>query len=146
MASNRKVAGTSRLDVRWRCVTPAGTTENGTGLARVRSGSWRRLERERALRTSPLARLSDTSTAAPSATSILRTAGGPASIEHICVIETGDLAYTVSYERRTTSLDGGELHARALRVTHVYRRSPSGKWRLVHRHADYAQPDPRQTP
>lgn len=73
-------------------------------------------------------------------------AGGPASIERICVIETGDLACTVSYERRTTSLDGGEVHERALRVTHVYRRSPSGQWRLVHRHADYAQPDPRQAP
>ena len=72
-------------------------------------------------------------------------AGGPAWIEHICVIETGDLAYTVSYERRTTSLDGGEVHERALRVTHVYRRSPSGQWRLIHRHADYAQPDPRRT-
>src|SRR5260370_7688023 len=73
-------------------------------------------------------------------------AGGPASIEHICVIETGDLAYTVSYERRTTSLDGGEAHERALRVTHVYRRSPSGQWCLVHRHADYAQPHPPHTP
>ena len=71
---------------------------------------------------------------------------GPAPIEHICVIETGDLACTVNYERHTPSLHGGEVHERALQVTHVYRRSPDGQWRLVHRHADYAQPDPRQTP
>jgi ketosteroid isomerase-like protein len=72
-------------------------------------------------------------------------AGGPAEIEHISAIETGDLACTVSYERRTTSLDGAAVHERAMRVTHVYRRSPRGQWLLIHRHADYAQPDPRQT-
>jgi ketosteroid isomerase-like protein len=71
--------------------------------------------------------------------------GGPARIEHIVAMESGDLAYTVGYEHRTASLDGGDLHGRTLRVTHIYRRSANGQWRVVHRHADYAQRDTRQT-
>jgi ketosteroid isomerase-like protein len=71
--------------------------------------------------------------------------GGAARIEHLAVVEGADLGYTVGYEHRTTSLDGGEVHERTLRVTHIYRRSPDGQWHIVHRHADYAQPDPRRT-
>ena len=69
--------------------------------------------------------------------------GGPARIEHLAAVEGADLAYTVGYEHRTASLDGGQVHERSLRVTHIYRRSPDGNWHIVHRHADYAQPDPR---
>ncbi len=46
-----------------------------------------------------------------------------------------DLAYTVGYERHSTSVDGGPVQQFALRVTHVYRRE-NGEWKIVHRHAD----------
>lgn len=48
---------------------------------------------------------------------------------------SGDLAYTVGYERCTRSLDGGPIEATTLRVTHVYRRE-GGVWKIVHRHGD----------
>jgi ketosteroid isomerase-like protein len=73
-------------------------------------------------------------------------AGGPSKIDHILTVEGADLAFTVDYEHRTTSLDGGEIHERVLRVTHIYRRSDAGEWRVIHRHANYAQPDPRSAP
>jgi ketosteroid isomerase-like protein len=48
---------------------------------------------------------------------------------------SGDLAYTVGYERHTTSVDGGPVEPHTLRVTHVYRRE-DGEWKIVHRHGD----------
>ncbi len=48
---------------------------------------------------------------------------------------SGDLAYTVGYERCTRSLDGGPAESTVLRVTHVYRRE-NGEWKIVHRHGD----------
>ncbi|MFE6256620.1 YybH family protein [Agromyces sp. NPDC057865] len=45
-----------------------------------------------------------------------------------------DMAYTVGYERFTTSIDG-EPRTLTLRATQVYRRE-NGEWRVVHRHAD----------
>ena len=48
---------------------------------------------------------------------------------------SGDLGYTVAYERTTASVRGGPAEPYVLRVTHVYRRE-SGEWRVVHRHAD----------
>jgi ketosteroid isomerase-like protein len=48
---------------------------------------------------------------------------------------SGDLAYTVGYERNTTSTDGAPLESHTLRVTHVYRRE-NGEWKIVHRHGD----------
>jgi ketosteroid isomerase-like protein len=63
--------------------------------------------------------------------------------EHAVVAESGDLAYTVGFERRTTSIDGGPGRERVLRVTHIY-RCTDGKWQLLHRHADYPPSDPRQ--
>jgi ketosteroid isomerase-like protein len=51
-----------------------------------------------------------------------------------------DLAYTVGYERHTTSIDGGPLEPTTLRVTHVYRRE-NGEWKIVHRHGDVAPID-----
>ncbi len=48
---------------------------------------------------------------------------------------SGDLAYTVGYERSRVSIDGGPVKPNTLRVTHVYRRE-NGEWKIVHRHGD----------
>ena len=48
---------------------------------------------------------------------------------------SGDLAYTVGYERNKVHVEG-KPRVYMLRVTHVYRRQ-DGRWRIVHRHADY---------
>jgi ketosteroid isomerase-like protein len=47
---------------------------------------------------------------------------------------SGDLAYTVGYERNKVRVEG-KPRVYTLRVTHVYRRE-DGRWRIVHRHAD----------
>jgi hypothetical protein len=52
---------------------------------------------------------------------------------------SGDLAYTLGYERFSFSMDGGPIQPITLRVTHVYRRE-DGEWKTVHRHADAPQP------
>jgi ketosteroid isomerase-like protein len=49
---------------------------------------------------------------------------------------SGDLAYTVGYERQTVSVDGAPPEPNVLRVTHVYRRE-HGEWKIVHRHGDH---------
>ena len=56
---------------------------------------------------------------------------------------SGDLAYTVGVEEGEVRVDGGPPSPMRLRVTHVLRRV-DGEWRLVHRHADQAPPDPRR--
>ncbi|ANJ26134.1 nuclear transport factor 2 family protein [Agromyces aureus] len=48
----------------------------------------------------------------------------------------GDLAYTVGYERVSTSING-EPRTFTLRATQVYRHESDG-WHVVHRHADHA--------
>jgi ketosteroid isomerase-like protein len=48
---------------------------------------------------------------------------------------SGDLAYTVGFERATMSIDGGPARPNVIRVTHVYRRE-DGQWKIVHRHGD----------
>jgi ketosteroid isomerase-like protein len=48
---------------------------------------------------------------------------------------SGELAYTVGYERHSTSIGGGPVQPHRLRVTHVYRRE-NGEWKIVHRHGD----------
>jgi ketosteroid isomerase-like protein len=48
---------------------------------------------------------------------------------------SGDLAYTVGYERHSVSTEGGPVEPHTLRVTHVYRRE-DGEWKVVHRHGD----------
>jgi ketosteroid isomerase-like protein len=53
---------------------------------------------------------------------------------------SGDLGYTVGYERFDVSRDGGPVESVTLRVTHVYRRE-EGEWRIVHRHGDFAPVD-----
>ena len=54
--------------------------------------------------------------------------------EVIAAGASGDLAYTVGYERNRVSVDGVPT-SYTLRVTHVYRRE-HGQWRIVHRHGD----------
>ncbi len=49
---------------------------------------------------------------------------------------SGDLAYTVGFERSEARYDGGPPKATVLRVTHVYRRE-DGEWKVVHRHGDH---------
>ena len=49
---------------------------------------------------------------------------------------SGDLAYTVGFERYVAGFDGGPPALNVLRVTHVYRRE-DGEWRIVHRHGDH---------
>jgi ketosteroid isomerase-like protein len=63
--------------------------------------------------------------------------------ELIAAGASGDLAYTVGFERNAQSTDGGPVRPNVLRVTHVYRRE-NGEWKIVHRHADYPPPDQSQ--
>ncbi len=53
---------------------------------------------------------------------------------------SGDLAYTVGYERSQRSEDGVPVEPSTLRVTHVYHRE-NGEWKIVHRHADFMPVD-----
>ena len=55
---------------------------------------------------------------------------------------SGDLAYTVGFEKSEFSMDGGPVRPATLRVTHVYRRE-DGEWRIVHRHGDGPPADER---
>jgi ketosteroid isomerase-like protein len=66
-------------------------------------------------------------------------------VEHAVIASSGDLGYTVGFERTHVSVDGGPMRDMALRVTHIYRRI-DGEWKLVHRHADFPPPDQRNTP
>jgi ketosteroid isomerase-like protein len=45
---------------------------------------------------------------------------------------SGDLAYTLGYERFSFSMDGGLFEPITLQVTLVYRRE-DGEWKIVHR-------------
>ena len=55
--------------------------------------------------------------------------------EVVAARASGDLAYTVAYERTTASLHGGPPEAYVLRVTTVFHRE-HGEWKVIHRHAD----------
>jgi ketosteroid isomerase-like protein len=72
-----------------------------------------------------------------------RFTGGALVPEDIVSFESGDLAYTVGFERGDVSVDGKAPSAMTIRVTHIYRRI-DGEWRLVHRHADFPPPDQRR--
>jgi ketosteroid isomerase-like protein len=61
-------------------------------------------------------------------------------LEVIAAGVSGDLAYTVGYERSLVSVDGGPVRPNVLRVTHVYRRE-DGEWKIVHRHGDFPPAD-----
>jgi ketosteroid isomerase-like protein len=53
---------------------------------------------------------------------------------------SGDLGYTVGYERGTMVVDGDEPQPMSIRVTQIYRRE-ADEWRLVHRLGDFAPTD-----
>ncbi len=73
-----------------------------------------------------------------------RFTGGELVPDNVVVHSSGDLAYTVGFERGTVSVDGGSPQPMTIRVTHIYRRI-QGTWRLVHRHADFPPPDQRSS-
>jgi ketosteroid isomerase-like protein len=71
-----------------------------------------------------------------------RFSGGALVPEDTIAFASGDLAYTVGFERGQVSVDGGPVRPMTLRVTHLFRRI-DGEWRLVHRHADFPPADQR---
>jgi ketosteroid isomerase-like protein len=73
-----------------------------------------------------------------------RFSGGAMVPEYQVVHRSGDLAYTVGFERGTVSVDGGEPFPMTIRVTHVIRRIDD-EWRLVHRHGDFPPADQRRS-
>ena len=70
--------------------------------------------------------------------------GGGLTTENVVVRMSGSLAYTVGFERGSVRVDGGPLVEMTLRVTHIYAYG-RGRWRLLHRHADFPPPDQRWT-
>jgi ketosteroid isomerase-like protein len=62
--------------------------------------------------------------------------------EDIVSFESGDLAYTVGFERGEVAVDDRGPAPMVIRVTHIYRRF-AGEWRLIHRHADFPPRDQR---
>ena len=68
--------------------------------------------------------------------------GGMLVPEDIVSFESGDLAYTVGFERGEVSVDANAPTKMTIGVTHIYRRI-DGEWFLVHRHADFPPSDHR---
>jgi len=71
-----------------------------------------------------------------------RFSGGALLAEDVEMFSSGDLAYTIGFERGLVSIDGAPSKIMKIRVTHLYRRI-DGRWALVHRHADFPPTDPR---
>lgn len=67
---------------------------------------------------------------------------GALTPEDVVSFESGDLAYTVGFERGEVAVDGTSTAPMTIRATHIYRRI-DGEWRLVHRHADFPPRDER---
>ncbi len=75
----------------------------------------------------------------------LFTGADAVDMDHLVVASSGDLAYTVGFERSSrVSFEGRPPHDMVVRVTHIYRRIDDD-WKLVHRHADFPPADPRNT-
>jgi ketosteroid isomerase-like protein len=55
---------------------------------------------------------------------------------------SGDMAYTLGFERCSMSVAGRPVEPVTVRVTHIYRRE-DGEWKIVHRHGDNPPRDPR---
>jgi quercetin dioxygenase-like cupin family protein/ketosteroid isomerase-like protein len=55
---------------------------------------------------------------------------------------SGDMAYTLGFERFNASIAGRPVEPITVRVTHVYRRE-DGEWKIVHRHGDNPAADAR---
>ena len=69
--------------------------------------------------------------------------GGTLEVEDSVVCVSGDLAYTVGFERGQAAVDDASTQrSMPIRVTHIYRQI-DGQWRLVHRHADFPPADQR---
>jgi ketosteroid isomerase-like protein len=66
-------------------------------------------------------------------------------VEHTVIASSGDLAYTVGFERSHVRVDDAPPRDMVVRVTHIYPRI-NGAWKLTHRHADFPPPDQRNTP
>ncbi len=66
--------------------------------------------------------------------------GSGFTFELVAAEVSGDLAYTVGFERFNVSIAGGPVQPRTIRVTHVYRRENS-EWKIVHRHGDSPRSD-----
>lgn len=71
-----------------------------------------------------------------------RFTGGALIPEDTVFFTSGDLAYTVGFERGMVSVDNSDKQPMTIRVTHIYRRI-DGEWQLIHRHADFPPPDQR---
>jgi ketosteroid isomerase-like protein len=71
-----------------------------------------------------------------------RVTGGTLVPEDIVSFESGDLAYTVGFERGEVSVDANAPASMTIRVTHIYRRI-DGECYLVHRHAGFPPSDQR---
>jgi ketosteroid isomerase-like protein len=71
-----------------------------------------------------------------------RFSGGALLAEDVEMFSSGDLAYTIGFERGLVSIDGAPGKIMKIRVTHLYRRIDR-RWALVHRHADFPPSDPR---
>jgi ketosteroid isomerase-like protein len=71
--------------------------------------------------------------------------GGRLIVEDAVRYASGDLAYTVGFERGEVTVDGGAKRPMVIRVTHIYRRYGE-EWKLIHRHADFPPEDPRKAP
>ena len=72
-----------------------------------------------------------------------RFSGGTLVPDDLVSFESGDLAYTVGFERGDVVVDGGAPMPMTIRVTHVHRRI-DGEWQLMHRHADFPPADQRK--
>jgi ketosteroid isomerase-like protein len=55
---------------------------------------------------------------------------------------SGDMAYTLGFERFNGSIAGRPVEPVTVRVTHIYLREDGG-WKIIHRHADNPGPDTR---
>ena len=49
---------------------------------------------------------------------------------------SGDMAYTLGFERFNGSVAGRPVNPITVRATHIYRRE-DGEWKIVHRHGDH---------
>lgn len=61
-------------------------------------------------------------------------------LELIAADVSGDLAYTVAYERYEAVRSDGSVVRNKLRATHVFRRE-GNDWKIVHRHGDHSPDD-----
>jgi ketosteroid isomerase-like protein len=71
--------------------------------------------------------------------------GGTVTQEYQAIVEAGDWRTPVALEHGRVALDGGPERFQTIRVTQIYRRE-DGRWRLAHRHGDFAPLDESPQP